>query len=294
MELEATTLPPLPTTVVEVSDLAARDPRETDFEKLVAIARRDQVVSAWLLQRVNSAYFSLNAEVNSVERAIQYMGFRPVCNLLLGRLLTQEFSEYEAPLTRRVYRHVMQVGLSAAFLARALARRVEHPHPENAYSGALLCQLGRLLLLDSRREAYAELWYDEEGAFAGAPPLGQETISLSTNYVAVGIEVGRRSKLSDEHLALIRYHRRPGDAIGEERKLTAYLVAAGFEASRAMGGVGETGEPHASELLPVLRESRAVGEIARRRGLERRDLMFFIHDTCEEARAFVAEVFTED
>lgn len=286
---EAMELSPMPTSISEVLELIARNGRkETDFEKLITVVNHDQVISTWLICRANSAFFKLNADIDSIEQAIQYMGFRPVCNLLLSKLLTQRFADFETDRETSVYEYIMQVGLGAAYLARALAERIAHPHPEIAYSAVLLCQLGRLLLLDDRRERYADLWYDEGGAFAGPPPIGQETLFLSANYVTLGAEVGRRNNFSETLLNVMRYHHRPDEALDDEQQLLTFLVATGLETYATMR------DKDMSELLSVLLESYPLEGCAELSGVDRRDLMSAIRELLEEARAFVDEVLTED
>lgn len=286
---EAMELPPMPTTVPEVLELIARNgQRETDYEKLISVVTRDQIISTWLICRANSAFFKLSANIDSIERAIQYMGFRPVCNLFLGKLLTQRFSEFETEHEQQVYEYVMQWGLGAAYLARRLAEQIDHPHPEIAYSGVLLSQLGRLLLLDDRREQYADLWFDEDGRFIGPPPLGQETLFLSANYVTLGAEVGRRNKFSDTLLTVMRYHHRPGDVLDDTQELLTFLVATALETYAAMM------DRPLSELLSVLLDSYPLDGVIELTGADRRSFMSATRDMLAEAQAFVDEVLTDD
>jgi HD-like signal output (HDOD) protein len=278
-------LPPLPTTIPQLLSLIARgNAEETDYEQLIRILTRDQVLATWLIRVANSASFKLRSEVESVEKAIQYLGFRPVCNLLLGKLLTERFHTFDTEQQKHIYTHVMRLGIGAAYLARALAEHVDHPHPEIAYSGVLLSQLGRLMLLDEKRGEYADLWFDGE-AFMGPPPIGQETLFVSASYVSVGMKVGRRSDFSDQILHLIRYHQRPSDTPATGDKLLALIVAMGLEIYAAVM------EDPDRDLLPVLLDAHPLDGIAEITGFERRPLMTATQEYVQDARNFTDDVF---
>lgn len=278
-------LPPLPTSIPQLLTLIAHgDAQGADFERLIRILARDQVLATWLIRTANSAFFKLSASVESVEAAIQYLGFRPACNLLLGKLLTERFHGFDTEREEQVYTYVMQLGLGAAYLARALGQRIDHPHPEIAYSGVLLSQLGRLLLLDEHRARYAALWFEGD-AFAGPPPLGQETLAVSTNYVTLGAHIGRRNDFSDRIVRLIRYHQRPSDLSDADQKLLAFLVAAGLDTYTA-----RLKDPD-RDLLPLLLASHPLAGLVDLTGAERRALMRATQDVLAEAHAFVDDVF---
>jgi hypothetical protein len=148
-----------------------------------------------------------------------------------------------------------------------------------------MTQLGRLLLLKERRADYAALWFEAD-AFVGPPPVGQEMLALSTNYVSVGADVGRRSELSGTLLRVIRYHRRPSQVTRKAQKLLAYLVALGLETYAAMM------DQPMDNLQRVLLKSRSLEGVMEHTGAKRRDLMAAIDDALNQARAFVDEVFT--
>jgi HD-like signal output (HDOD) protein/CheY-like chemotaxis protein len=273
-------LPPLPTTIPQLLTLVARgNAEDTDYERLIRILSRDQVLATWLIRTANSAFFKLRARVDSVEAAIQYIGFRPTCNLLLGKLLTERFHTFDTDRQERIYTYVMQLGIGAAFVARSLAEHVEHPHPEIAYSGVLLSQLGRLLLLDERKETYADLWYEGD-TFAGPPPVGQETLHLSSSYISAGVDAGRQSEFSDDILHLIRYHQRPSDLPSTGDRLLAFIVATALEIYAAI-----LDDPD-QDLLPVLLDSYPLSGIVEATDRERRPLMAATQEAAQDARDF--------
>src|SRR4051794_25653694 len=74
-------LPSLPTIVYELSRVI-NDPMSStsDVEKLMA---NDQSLTAKVLSLVNSAYYAIPGGVNSLSRAIAYIGFDTINQLVL-------------------------------------------------------------------------------------------------------------------------------------------------------------------------------------------------------------------
>lgn len=283
-------LPPLPTTMFEVVELLSRKEQSPDIEKLTSILKRDQVVSLWLLRHVNSAYYNLNNEITTVDRAIRYVGFRPVCNLVLTETLAQSYSDFEDEHAQGVYEHVMRTGLATASFAKALASRLDFDQPDLAYSAGLLCQLGRLLLLDKEGEQYANLWYDDklEGDFIGAPPLGQEILYCSADYVTFGVEAGRQCDLANDILTAIRHHRQPTHAPRGERRLLTMIAALSLETATLLQAADDLDDP---QLFAEAGSTNAFAALTDAQEMEPNDLMFFLQNKASEVRSFVDTIF---
>lgn len=281
-------LPPLPTTLFEIVELVSRSENEeySDVETLTRILRRDQVVSLWLLRHVNSAYYGLSRDVTNVDRAIFYMGFRPVCNLVLAEMLAHNYSDYESEQAQGVYEYLMRVGLGAAQFAKLLADELDLNAPDVAYSAGLLCQLGRLLLLDREPERYADLWYDSAGAFLGPPPLGQEILHCSADHVSVTVQAGRQCDLGNELVTAIRHYRDPTMASKGQSQLLALIVAVSLHASEQLLTADTLEAPD------LFAETRHIPDLAAQtEALNENDLVFFLQRKASDVQSFVETIF---
>ena len=289
-------LPPLPTTLIEVAELAARGRKAHDIEALTQAVRRDQVVSFWLLRHINSAYYNLSGKVESVERAVRYLGFRPVCNLVLSKVLARSLADTDTPSVRQVQRYLMRTSLVAAFLSRALAQRLDlEVSPETAYTAGLLAQLGRLALLSAEGETYARLWFEEEdssGDWKGPPPRGQEILHCEANYLHFGLAVAEKFELPDELEAVLRHHPSPADARSHHRPFAplvglALSVAADAEQLRAEedaeGAFGTRLAQRADRL-------DATQQIAEEEDIGTDAITYAVGEAGDEAQAFAQRV----
>ena len=173
-------IPPLSTTFAEVVQLYRSGGEAEQNERLVEIVERDAATSAYVLKLVNSAYFGLRREVSQIDRAITLLGFKPVCNVVLTVGLKETFAQLEDPQMRGVYDYVMRTSVATGLFGRDLCTHLGLHYPDTTFAAGLICQLGRLILLFTYREAYAGLWYHEASDQPLAPPLPHERQRLGT------------------------------------------------------------------------------------------------------------------
>ncbi|ARA93265.1 hypothetical protein AWN76_008885 [Rhodothermaceae bacterium RA] len=222
--------PPMPTTLSDVLDLLSLPKSEQHPERLVAIVQRDPITAAYVLRRVNSAYFGLSRQVTHVERAVVLLGFTNVSNLVLSVGLRQTFQGFEGREEEQIMEHIMRISVAAAVYARDLVEHLALPLPETAFSGGLLHQIGRMILLYTAPEVYAPLWCErspvDDRLTITTPTVDQERAYFGTDYVKVGATAVTRWKLPDKLGTLIRAHRHPG-SVGDAH-LRALTLAVGI------------------------------------------------------------------
>ncbi len=231
-------LPPLPQSVPEIMKLMQGEAAVPDIERLREILSADPILSSWVLRRINTAFYSLQYRISDIDRAATYLGFTPVCNLVLSEMLSQTFAGLNTAGAQRVYRHLLKLSLATAAFARHLAYRFEFEHPEMAFTGGIFTQVGRMALLGHDPEDYAPLWYpeqaDPEGAVPQAPSLGLELIRYQHDHVALGVQIAEQWNLPDDLVAVLRHAYKPLLLRPESLYHQVLAVAVGMEAAEAL------------------------------------------------------------
>lgn len=135
-------LPTLPTIVYELSRVV-NDPMSStsEVEKLMA---NDQSMTTKVLRLVNSAYYAIPGGVTSLSRAIAYIGFDTVNQLVLSASI---FSALETKGPQRFdmnefWKHAIGVAIAAETIARA----VRHPMPSDLFTCGLVHDMGKVAL----------------------------------------------------------------------------------------------------------------------------------------------------
>ncbi|GEM_PF-3443879 len=271
-------LPPLPGNLSEIVEVLSGTSASPDMERLQVVLAADPIMASWVLSHVNSAYFSVRGEVSSLDRALTLLGVRPVCNLVLMKILTEVFADVGTARSQRVYKHLMTISIATAAFARDLAQNVRLPDPERAFTGGLLHQAGRLVLLSNNPDSYADLWYSMgEAASAGAlttPSLKLERHRFETDAIELGTMLIRHWGLPKEFAAIIRFYDDPGRVTNTYLRKLVLVVAAGLEFARKLpvppvsGGSGR--KTPGPSPLEQLAEMEALSPYVLRRFMEER------------------------
>jgi putative nucleotidyltransferase with HDIG domain len=144
-------LPTLPNVALEVAGLLD-DPRSTP-KQITEVMKADQALTSKVLRLVNSAYYAIPGGVSTVERAIAFLGYNTIFQLLIG-VSVLEFSRIGGSSgldIRKFWKHSLGVGVAAEMIAR----RMGHKTPEEMFTGGLLHDLGKLALAKVASKKFA-------------------------------------------------------------------------------------------------------------------------------------------
>lgn len=135
-------LPTLPTVVYELSR-TINDPMSStsDVEKLMA---NDQSLTTKVLRLVNSAYYAIPGGVTSLGRAIAYIGFDTVNQLVLSASIIQALDTKSHPTFNlpEFWKHAIGVAVAA----ETIAKHVRHPLPSDLFTCGLVHDMGKVAL----------------------------------------------------------------------------------------------------------------------------------------------------
>jgi HD-like signal output (HDOD) protein len=142
-------LPALPTIVYELSRVI-NDPMSSthDVEKLMA---NDQSLTAKVLRLVNSAYYAIPGGVSSLSRAIAYIGFDTVNQLVLCASILKAL-ETKGP-QRFDMNQFWKHSIGAAIASETIAKFVRHPMPADLFTCGLVHDMGKVALYTVDQDA---------------------------------------------------------------------------------------------------------------------------------------------
>lgn len=139
-------LPCLSPAVQEIITLA--NDLSASPKDLLDIIRTDPVLTAKILKLVNSAYFSLNSEVASLNRAIVLLGFNTIKNVAISAelvKLTERSPNNPYFNYRSLWEHMLGVGAVGKFIAKEMGKT--RNHLEEFFIAGLIHDLGDFLLM---------------------------------------------------------------------------------------------------------------------------------------------------
>lgn len=186
-------LPSMPLVALKCLDVL-RDPNAT-FADVARVIEQDPVIATRVLRVVNSAAYSRQHAVKTLEQAVSQIGVKPMRILLVELAAVQVFTSRSSGIRQKfkqIWEHCLAVGMLSRDLASALNSRIS---PDLAYLAGLLHDVGKPvvggLLLEAERKLIEELdvpWMTET--------LWQKTVAES--HRPVGAAVAAAWKLPPE------------------------------------------------------------------------------------------------
>ena len=170
-------IPTLPIVATRVTELI-NDPNSSSSD-IAEVLKKDQVLTAKVLKLINSPYYGIPGEVTDVKRALAYLGFNTLAQLVLSISVISVFQDNRN--TRFSLQEFWKHALATAVTSDVIARQTGLAKPEECFTCGLLHDIGKIVLLKIAPEEFlsaVELAEKEKISFAEAerrleiPPHG--------------------------------------------------------------------------------------------------------------------------
>lgn len=200
-------LPSLPQVLLKLIEICGKE--ETTPNELSQIAAQDPSISSKVMRLVNSAYMGLAVKVNSLEKAILYLGLDTIKNVAISASVLQAFSRTQGNSSFQL-RQFWWHSLMCASISRRIAKKISYGSPEEAFLSGLLHDIGKLVLWVNFKKDYAEI-LKRSGSNADLLIAGEKEIG-ATHY-EVGAWLVRHWNLDSFMADAILYHHEPPERI---------------------------------------------------------------------------------
>jgi len=216
----------LPHVAIKLSQLLSDENSSLNqFEDLI---RMDPGLVVRLLRAVNSPYYGLMQKVDSISRAVLFIGLKGLRNMVVTEALKDIFklnSNSEAFTLSRLWLHSAAVGVCS----QMIAERIFSLKGEDAYLCGILHDIG-LIVLD--QTVHAKLMeviqaYDPD---KGLNITVYENEIIGTNHTVIGSMLAKHWNLPESVQEGIRQHHRTSEALkpggpGSMTQCADYIVS---------------------------------------------------------------------
>jgi putative nucleotidyltransferase with HDIG domain len=213
-------LPTIPAIVSKVVTML--DDQEADPDDIADLILSDQVLAARVIRVVNSPLYRTNNAISSVKRALLFLGFKSVREMILTSYFVEGFKQKEQPFDMKMFwMHSFSVGA----ISRRIALMVDYPDMEKAYLVGILHDIGKVFLGHYCKDEYGQMLnsirntsfttYDAEYEFFG------------TTHCEVGLCLAQRWNFPPMYCDVISYHH-SSEMATEDPLLTAIVALADF------------------------------------------------------------------
>ena len=201
-------LQPIPQVALQLLRMINEDLYEID--DLAEEIRKDQVLSARVLQLCNSAMFSSSKKIDSLEHAVVMLGQHLLLKFVVSASLNNFFSQCGMGYSLckgGIYYHA----IGTAIIAEKLAELNGKISPSLAYTAGLLHDIGKVVL-DQHIDADFPLFYRQLNEERKSL-IEVEKNMLGIDHTEVGSDLAHAWSLPGSLVEAIRYHHKPENTI---------------------------------------------------------------------------------
>ena len=147
-----TDLPAIPVIVSKV--IALLDKQDSDPNTIADLILSDQVLAARVIRIVNSPLYRTKGEIVSVKRALLFIGFNKIREMILTSYFVEGFNKQAQSFDMRSFwTHSFSVGA----ISRHIAQQIRYSDIEKAYLVGILHDIGKVFLVHYRKEEYGKM-----------------------------------------------------------------------------------------------------------------------------------------
>ncbi len=229
-------LPPLPALATRALNLLANP--DTPLDEIEAAIGQDQALTTKLIKVANSALYSGYQKANTLRQVLTRIGVKTTRSLILTSSTRSYFIKNRQGMTiwgRFLWQHAVECGLAA----RRIAASLKYPDPDEAFTGGIVHDVGKLVILLLFPEKYKEIEKIKKAEQISANAAEQRVIGA--DHEQIGRLLMDKWKMPDAIKSCTEFHHR--HASGGEYRTLAAIIAYADHMSHVHGA-----DPHSSPL----------------------------------------------
>lgn len=222
-----------------------------ELGEVIDVVKCDAALTAKVLRVVNSAAYDLLNPINSIDRAVSYLGERMVTCIALGesagKLLQKPMAGYEAN-AGDLWRHDLFTAIASREVARYGKGEIAI---DLAFTCGLLHDIGKAIITDFLNGSAEEVVGDIARGELQNYLTGEKNL-LGLDHAEIGLELATNWDLPQTLKSAIAYHHRPQSCPEEDRALV-YAVHLG-DIIAMMSGCGTGSDTMQYQLDPAYQD----------------------------------------
>ena len=200
---ELPTIPQVATKVIELLDQPG-----VELDLVADLILSDQVLAARVIKMVNSPLYKPAHEIQSVKRALIYLGIRHIRELAFSCSFVDVFQDRDAIIDlKSFWEHSFGVGM----VAKIIAEKVRYPDSEKAYLVGIVHDIGEVFLSYYCQDKFRALL--ESGQGHPFRLVDKETEFFGTSHSEVGLCIARKWNFPEDYCEVIALHHEPANAV---------------------------------------------------------------------------------
>jgi len=168
--------------------------------------RQDQIISARVINLVNSTFIGMREKIDSIDRALVIIGERQLMQIVISAALAPMFPDTALGYSLSMG-GLFQHSLGTAIMAEEISGFTKQSSPPIAYTAGLLHDIGKVVL--DQYIAQANPLFYRKTLEEGANLVSTEHELLGVDHTEVGVILAQRWDLPENLIEVIQNHHSP-------------------------------------------------------------------------------------
>ncbi len=246
----------LPHVALRLSKLISDE--NSSMQKFEEIIKMDPTLVVRILRVVNSPYYGLQQRVDSISRAVMFIGMRNLRNMVVTEALKDIFKlgqDDEKFSRTKLWLHSAAVGICS----QMISERVFTKKGEDAYLCGILHDIGLMVEDQTAHKKFMEVW---ESYRDGQSIIDVENKIIGTNHCEIAFLLGKDWNLPEEVRQGFRNHHSlmanvdPRSLSGIVQTAEYFVSQMGFPLTPGMKGT--LSQPLADHIRENIHEYKAI------------------------------------
>lgn len=207
---------------------------EYNIQEIVTALNSDQVLSAKLLSYCNSALFGFRGRIDSVQKAITFLGETYLLEAIVSAAVNSFFEQEQVGGYALIKGGLFKHSLCVANIAKVIAKRTINENEDTAYTAGLLHDIGKIVLDGFVVKAHPLFYYSEGEGIRDLIQL--ERKAFKCDHQTIGHRLADIWKLPENLRDVISCHHTPEKA-QKAQMLTRIISVADTLAFFFMAGI---------------------------------------------------------
>jgi putative nucleotidyltransferase with HDIG domain len=210
-------LPPMPHALEELREITADE--RVSVEDIGEVLLKDAGLSAFLLRLVNSPFYGLSSRVDTISRAVSFIGIKPLYSLALGFVFSEIIARApkNMPGLDTLWKHSLAVGIVAQTIWKTQESREDS---ERLFVAGLLHDVGKLVLMctDSER---ARILYEQSEEDVASYDLEDKVLGF--DHAKLGGALLKTWNMPVSLVTAVQWHHNPYSAAHYKEPAVVHL-----------------------------------------------------------------------
>ncbi len=216
---EIDSLPAIPEVIHQISFLC--DDSEIKIEEISKLIRKDPGLISTIIKVANSAWYGSPQKITMIDEAVKLVGLKKIKTLALTASV-DKIIKSRYPQLKSIWNESYKRAFYAYNISIQLKSSV---HSENTYLGALLSNIGKIILLAVDEELIKKL--NKISGFIHIPDFEiLEEYSLGISHSTLAALIARKWKFDESLCSAIEFHLKPYLSMEEYREITYTIYLA--------------------------------------------------------------------